>query len=701
MRLKSWLYGLLALGLVLAGGLTALRVTQAQDDDSDFTWAGDQPAPEFPADLEWLNVPEPLSFADLEGKIVLLDFWTYGCVNCMHVIPDYKQLEAEFPDTLVVIGIHSAKFETESVTANIRQIAQRYGISHPIVNDNDLELFTRVWGARAWPTAILIDPLGRVVGAHSGEGIYNIFQPILATMVEEYGEAGLLDRSPIALDPVTADLTDTPLSFPGKVLVDEAGGRLFIADSGHNRIVVASLDDYEVLAIIGSGEEGLNNADFASSSFNNPQGMALVEDTLYVADTDNHVIRAVDLAAQRVRSIAGTGEMSQVMLRDGLATETALRSPWDLLAQDGTLYVAMAGTHQIFTLDLSSGHLSAYAGDGGEDLIDGPRPEARFAQPSGLASDGRFLYVADSEASAIRQIDLAENGQVETVIGPVDALQGRLFIFGDVDGGIDEARLQHPLGVTVDEEGLLYIADTYNNKIKRIDPAAHSSRTLSGSTEDGYLDGSADESRYDEPGGLDYSNGRLYIADTNNHIIRVVDVADGSSNSVIFPNVALLLDGTASNPEDGNTPLEPVTIGTTVEGGDGEIALAPQTVKPGEGLIMVDAIMPFGYKLNDQAPFTAIWSADEVAQVAEQDYRMVLPELPIEFETTFVEGQTSLSLELVIYWCEAINETLCFVDRRDVVMPIVVDPNAAATVAQLQVNLIPPDAFDDGGAFGN
>lgn len=667
-------------------------LTFAQDD-SKFTYEGKQDAPEFPAELAWLNVERPLTLADLKGKIVLLDFWTYGCINCIHVIPELKRLEAEYPTQLVVVGVHSAKFSGEGLTDNIRQIVQRYGVTHPIINDVDFQVW-QTYGVQAWPTIGLLDPMGRIVGGKSGEGVYDFFQPIIQTMVEEYGAAGLLNDSPLPLKPEADALADTPLSFPGKVLVDAANNRLFIADSGHNRIVITDLTTFEVLQVIGTGEAGLTDGDFATASFNTPQGMSLDGDTLYVADTNNHAIRVVDLADQTVTRIAGTGEMEVSRLSQGMGLDTALRSPWDVLAHDGILYIAMAGTHQLWSLDLATNELAPFAGNGREDLIDGPRLDAELAQPSGLALAGDWLYFADSESSSIRRAGIGEDGTVETVIGPVNEPQARLFTFGDADGGLAEALLQHPLGVTLDEDGLVYITDTYNNKIKLIDPTTQTSTTFAGDVDGGYFDGIGDEALFDEPGGIAYNDGKLYVADTNNHAVRVIDIATKEVSTVLFPNVSLLLEDAAT----ASTPLD--TTLSDVFGSDKVITLEAQTVAPGAGKILVNAVMPFGYKLNGQAPFTAVWTQNPVVALGDDqlNYQQVLPELPIEFPVTLSEGQTEVNVDMTIYWCEGINETLCFVERGKVVMPVTVSTDASTTELHLDYTLVPPSVE---GSLGN
>ena len=146
-----------------AGGADEQVVEETTTTVAAQTYAGTVDAPDFPEGLDWINTAEPISLNDLRGKVVLLDFWTYGCVNCIHIIPDLERLEAEYSDELVVIGVHSAKFTNEGETNNLKDIVQRYGLVHPVVNDKDFTVWNQ-WGANAWPTIALIDPAGRVVG---------------------------------------------------------------------------------------------------------------------------------------------------------------------------------------------------------------------------------------------------------------------------------------------------------------------------------------------------------------------------------------------------------------------------------------------------------------------------------------------------------------------------------------------------------
>lgn len=447
------------------------------------------------------------------------------------MIPQLRRLEQRFPDTVVVIGVHSAKFPAEQEDENLRMAIARYGIEHPVVNDRDFLLW-RAYGVRAWPTVLLIDPEGRVLGKIEGEFDGQALGDLIEEVAREWEAAGGLRREPVAWP--AAPPPETTLSFPGKVAVDAARGRLWIADTNHHRILLAELPSpadptpvAPVQCIIGAGEPGLADGDLATARFRSPQGIAVTgdPDCIVVADTENHALRQIDLRAGCVRRIAGTGEQARPYPRPGPATATALNSPWDVLWLDGTLFIAMAGCHQLHALDWATGTLSRFVGSGAESLQDGPAEFAALAQPSGLATDGQRLFFADSETSAIRYATLDEHPRVVTLVGT------GLFDFGDQDGVGAAVRLQHPLGVAW-LAGALYIADSYNHKIKRLDPDSRRVTTLAGSGEHGLLDGEGAIARFWEPGGIAAADGRLYVADTNHHAIRRVDPTDGTVTTI-------------------------------------------------------------------------------------------------------------------------------------------------------------------------
>jgi thiol-disulfide isomerase/thioredoxin len=486
------------------------------------------PAPELAGGVAWLNTAGPLSLkTDLKGKVVLLDFWTLCCINCIHIMPDLARLEKKWAKELVVIGVHSPKFDSEKDTNSIRKAILRYQIEHPVVNDADHKIWD-AYDVDAWPTLVLIDPEGNLVGYTSGEGKYELLDAVIKKVVEEHREKKTLNEKPLNFDLARfREGGDTPLFFPGKVLADAKSNRLIIADSTHHRIVITDLNG-KFLDAAGTGLPGKDDGGFDTATFHDPQGLALAGDTLYVADRKNHAIRELDLKGRTVRTIAGTGEQEGDITNRRLqkpvpATSIGLNSPWDLHRIGDQLFIAMAGHHQVWLMDLKTKEIGPYAGSGRENIADGPLPFAAFAQLSGITSDGKYLYTADCETSSLRKLPLTGTGRVETLVG-----RG-LFIFGDQDGPgqVDdpeqlrsEARLQHAMGVTY-HDGKLYVADTYNNKIRVFDLATRQLTTLVGGNDWGWLV----PPLFNEPAGLSSANGKLYVADTNANRIRVVDLA--------------------------------------------------------------------------------------------------------------------------------------------------------------------------------
>jgi thiol-disulfide isomerase/thioredoxin len=630
-------------------------------------------APEITGGRGWLNTDKPLSLAALKGKVVLLDFWTYGCINCIHIIPDLKRLEEKYPNQLVVIGVHSAKFENEKETENIRRIVLRYEIEHPVYNDAEFKVW-QSYGIRAWPTQILIDPAGYVIGSISGEGNYDPIDKAIAKAVEDFRQRGELNEEPLKLTLERAKVGNLPLAFPGKVLADAKGDRLFISDSNHNRIVITKLDG-TLVETIGNGDRGLADGAFDKASFYRPQGMALDGDNLYIADTENHLIRRADLKARTVNTIAGTGKQSRDYFKQGPSREVALNSPWDLQLVGRTLYIAMAGPHQIWKLDLEKEEVSTFAGSGREARLDGPLLEAGFAQPSGLATDGKSLFVADSESNIIRAIDL-NSGQVKTVVG------GDLFEFGDVDGQGDEVRLQHPLGIFA-LDGKVLIADTYNHKIKQLDPAARSVKTLFGTGKPGQTDGKS-PSLY-EPGGLSVANNKLYIADTNNHAVRVVDLKSKEISTLRIKGL---------EPPAALTAL----AGTDVDTGPNaeELVLALQRLRANQdGTVVVQVDLPAGYHLNPMAPQryrVSIESGEQQIglvspagtgtngrdkEVKETSKSLRLP-LRIPFRA-YDTGKAELRVQVTLFYCREDNTGTCRIKTLIWRAPIEVVTDAIAS----------------------
>jgi thiol-disulfide isomerase/thioredoxin len=576
----------LALALNLFGAVSAVRGEETKTPvPRENPFPGRAPAPSLDGGVEWLNTSGPISLKDLRGKIVLLDFWTYCCINCMHILPDLKYLEHKYPNELVVIGVHSAKFDNEKETENIREAIMRYEIEHPVINDANFVVATK-YGFSSWPTLVLIDPEGNYVGRQSGEGSRQLFDEVIGKLAAYHRAKGTLDETPVKFLLERAKTEEAPLRYPGKILADAAGARIFITDSNHNRIVMASMTG-DLLDVIGTGQIGAQDGSYDEATFDHPQGLALVGNRLYVADTENHLLRTVDLAAKTVTTLAGTGEQARVRPAfggGGALRKTPLNSPWALLELDGMLYVAMAGPHQIWKHHIGGDSIIPFIGSGREDIIDGPLREASLAQPSAIVTDGKSLYHVDSEGSAIRHDDIGPHAQVQTLVGPHDLPRGRsLFEFGDRDGVGDDVRMQHPIGLAY-LDGSLYVADTYNDKIKKVDIAKRTAVTWLGTGEKG---SGLDPVQLSEPAGLAIAGNTLYIADTNNHRILQTDLTSKATSEFVVKGL---------KPPAPSQPDEKAYAGKVQQA-------SAITVAAGSAVnVQVDFQLPPLHELNQLAP---------------------------------------------------------------------------------------------------
>ncbi|MER8267064.1 thioredoxin-like domain-containing protein [Streptomyces griseus] len=428
-------------------------------------------APELIGKGGWLNTgDQQYTLADLRGRIVILDFWTFCCVNCLHVLDELRELEEKHRDTVVIIGVHSPKFVHEAEHQAVVDAVERYEVHHPVLDDPELATWKQ-YAVRAWPTLVVIDPEGYVVAQHAGEGHAHAIEKLVEELEAEHGAKGTLRRGDgpyVAPEPVA-----THLRFPGKALLLPDGG-LLVSDTTRHRLVELDADGETVRRHFGTGERGLCDGGPDEARFSEPQGLAVLPDgRVAVADTVNHAIRALDLTTGVTSTLAGTGrQWWQGTPTSGPAREVDLSSPWDVAWFGDRLWIAMAGVHQLWTYDPQSATVRAAAGTTNEGLVDGPAAEAWFAQPSGLAvsADGERLWVADSETSALRWVDRDEH--VHTAVGT------GLFDFGHRDGAADQALLQHPIGVTALPDGSVAISDTYNHALRRYDPASGEVTTL-------------------------------------------------------------------------------------------------------------------------------------------------------------------------------------------------------------------------------
>lgn len=388
----------------------------------------------------WLNTAAALSLRDLRGRFVLLDFWTFCCVNCLHVLDELRPIEEEYAEELVVIGVHSPKFVHEADPAALAAAVERYGVHHPVLDDPELTTW-QAYTARAWPTLVLVDPEGYVVAHYAGEGHAHAIAALLATLVEEHRTRGTLQPGDSPYVPPAVEPTD--LRFPATA-VPLPDGRVLVADAGHDSVVLLTAE---------------GDVERRFDGFREPNGLCLVPTSLglgydvVVADTAGHRLAGLSLGTGAVTTLAGDGQQ----WFDGDGT-SRLSSPWDVAWWQDRVWIAMAGVHQLWTYDPVTGDVAVAAGTANEGLLDGPLAQAWFAQTSGLAVDGDRLWIADSETSSLRFV---EDGVVRTVVGT------GLFDFGFRDGPVAEALLQHPLGVAVLPDGSIAVADTYNGAVRR------------------------------------------------------------------------------------------------------------------------------------------------------------------------------------------------------------------------------------------
>ncbi|PKW08908.1 Alkyl hydroperoxide reductase subunit AhpC (peroxiredoxin) [Streptomyces sp. 1222.5] len=426
-------------------------------------------APEPTGKGGWINTGgKDLRLADFRGRVLILDFWTFCCINCLHVLDELRELEERHRDTVVVVGVHSPKFVHEAEHQAVVDAVERYGVEHPVLDDPELATWKQ-YAVRAWPTLVVIDPEGYVVAQHAGEGHVHAIERLVEELEAEYEAKGTLRRGDGPYVP--PEPGPTALRFPGKALLLPSG-HLLVSDSTRHQLVELAEDAETVVRRIGSGARGFADGGPGEASFNEPQGLALLDDgAVVVADTVNHALRRLDLATGAVTTLAGTGrQWWRGAATSGPARGTDLSSPWDVAVFGGKVWIAMAGVHQLWTYDPEAGTVAVAAGTTNEGLVDGPGAEAWFAQPSGLAATADRLWVADSETSALRWVD--RDGHVRTAVGT------GLFDFGHRDGPAGEALLQHPLGVTALPDGSVAVADTYNHALRRYDPATGEVTTL-------------------------------------------------------------------------------------------------------------------------------------------------------------------------------------------------------------------------------
>lgn len=618
----------------------------------------------------WLNVSRELKPEDLRNKIVLLDFWTYCCINCIHTMPEIAKLEKEFKDDLVVIGVHSAKFDNEKDTDQIRQAILRYEIGHPVVNDKDFRIW-RTFDVRSWPTLILLQPNGEVVKKLSGEGNTEELRKEIKLLVKNHKNR---TRSALPMKLEREKVAEGEFFYPSKLAYEESSKLLFVSDSSHHQIAAYSWDPKKPESLkpafrIGkSGSAGNKDGSYTAARFRRPQGLVATKNFLYVADTENHTIRKVDLRSKTVSTVAGTGKQGVKKEGEGLpAKTTALASPWDVAFHpDGDhLVIAMAGTHQLWSLDLPAGKLSVIAGKGTESIDDGLETENSLSQPSGLSSLLGSLYFVDAETSSLR---FYFESYVKTLVGT------GLFDFGFKDGERKKAQLQHPLGLYADVTGV-YIADSFNHSIRRYEPSKQMLETVIGDGKSGEGAGRGPEDaktvRLNEPAGITkIAENTFVIADTNNHRLVLWNRITGKAERMKIegekmPETLAGAEAVKSVAVIADQKRFNVRLPNTLPMADAKVNRTNPEIK---------IILPERYKINAEAPsFLRLFEGAPPKAVFKQEWTREDLVQGSMLKVSELKGDMQYFLQGTIYYCLDTKNALC--EIASVSFPVRVDPS--------------------------
>jgi DNA-binding beta-propeller fold protein YncE len=557
----------------------------------------------------------------------------------MHLLPVLGALEERRRgDPVVVIGIHSAKFEAENDPERVREAMARYGVRHPVVLDRGMRIW-RSCAIRSWPTVVVLRPDGTVAAVAPGGADLGPLDAFVGTLLEEARGEGTLARAPLRLE-APPPAPPGILSFPGKVIA-LPDDRIAVSDSAHHRVLVLDLQG-RVERVIGSGIPGLSDGPTTEACFRYPQGLAFDAgaDTLLVADTGNHAVRAVHFSRRIVRTLAGTGELGRGVPRGAApAREVALRSPWDLVVAGDYLLIAMAGAHQIWAFDSREGTIGVLAGSGRESIEDAGFPEAAFAQPSGLALAGTRVYLADSETSAVRYLDLG-TGEVRTLVGT------GLFDFGDQDGPGRTARLQHPMGIAHGPAGL-FVADTYNDKIKAVDEATGEVRTV--------FAGAGDVTLREPAGICLLADGRLVVADTNHHRLVLVGPEGRSARVLEVRGAPVEVRGAKTVAAGGPVPAD---------AGGGVSVLDMATVGAGDLTLRLRLEPPEGFTLAEGSRVSVLVKASPPLSAPAGDQGFTVEgrrrAVPVVLRSGSGAGESAVDVTVEVVLCSHGDGAACW-----------------------------------------
>lgn len=467
------------------------------------------PAPEFPADLEWLNLARPLRMEQLRGRITALVFVNAGSAWCQQRLIDLATLRKRYSDQLHVVAVHVPRFDHERDPRRALKRLHRMTLDFPIAHDPDWVLWQH-YGVDAWPTVILLDGQCRVRERIVGDTpVRELDARIGKLRSEEVPQS--LNVEPIELRRNREP--DLPLRFPMGIAANQQ--YLYVVDSGHHRVLECAFNG-RIHRQFGSGGPGFIDGPMELAAFQNPQGLCVQRDALYIADTGNHAVRRIKLNTGDVDTLCGAG-------RPGSPNEGVIHDPRSValdqprgiaISPSNVICIATTGDNKLWAYDLGERSLKLLAGSGALDLVDGEGAAAAFAGPSALAIVQQILYVCDEAGSAIRSVHLRTR-QVTTLVG-----QGA-WRFGNIEGSRSDALLQQPQAVALDGSSpVLWVADSGNDQLRTL--------RLGG----GELGTISLPQRLHAPAGLAVVNGIVWIADTDAHAVLRFDPVEGSLRQI-------------------------------------------------------------------------------------------------------------------------------------------------------------------------
>ncbi len=492
---------------------------------------------------QWLNLSRPLEIPDLKDRIILLDFWNYACVSCVQSLPEIKKLENQFGSKLLIIGVHSAKFNNEKDLSAVKKAVLKHDITYPVINDSKLEIWNN-FKINALPTFVLINPHGNIFKTYIGENELVKIKGDIKKLIDKFKFE--INRNPLPVRLEKFISIKNILDFPTKLeyVADFSynshhSPAILIANTGGNNIIASSLSG-NIVAKIGSGIAGFVDGDFDQASFKSPKGLIYQADKIYLADTANNALREIDLKLGKVKTLIGSGNVGEKIAIDNKPLEAKnidLASPTDIefFPDKNNIAIANSGTNQILSYNIKNQTISVLAGDGFEGVLDGKYPKNSLAQTSDMSVFGRKLYFVDASSSSLRVLE--EDGNLKTLIGK------DLNFFGHQNGNKSVAKMQHPLGLIVDDTGA-YISDSFNHTIRKYDFASNQISDLSGKQKKGDGIGLENLTQFDEPDGIISVLGNFYIADSNNNRIVILNRANLASEILnVMPPLKLPKEG--------------------------------------------------------------------------------------------------------------------------------------------------------------